>query len=212
MIRSLGLLSLTDERIPEEEACLILVVRAASELDVLGRGRPSRRERCDVMELEELAAPASPSYEGAAFLIAPPHSPPDGRRYVTSRTDAALACSTQRVRNSLRGDTTGVVKLHQRADERHGRTPLARREIPHPLDEFVVRQPCECLDAITLARRRDKAGQRLRRKIRACSGTSSGGRRPTRGRGRSGHLGVSRIMASDSFAAARTCSSASFNS
>jgi hypothetical protein len=65
----------------------MLVVRAAAELDILGRGCASRCVRRDVMELEErgLAAPASPSDERATFLIALPHRTPDSRRYVTSR-------------------------------------------------------------------------------------------------------------------------------
>src|SRR5436309_577805 len=84
------LLSLADERVAEEKARLILVVRAAAELDVLRRRRASRRVGRDVMELEErdLATPACASHERAASLIALPHCPPNGRRYVTSR------CST----------------------------------------------------------------------------------------------------------------------
>ena len=81
------LLSLADERVPEEKVRLILVVRAAAELDVVRRGCASRRVRRDVMELEErgLAAPACPSNKRAAALIAQPHCTPDGRRYMTSR-------------------------------------------------------------------------------------------------------------------------------
>jgi hypothetical protein len=47
------LLSRADERVPEEKTRLILVVRAAAQLDVVRRGCTSRRIRRDVMELEE---------------------------------------------------------------------------------------------------------------------------------------------------------------
>jgi hypothetical protein len=92
------LLSLADERVPEEKARLILVVRAAAELDVVCLGSASRRVRRDVMELEEggLAAPACASDEPAASLISPPYSTPDRRRYVTSAPGARGDVSTAR--------------------------------------------------------------------------------------------------------------------
>jgi hypothetical protein len=91
------LLSLADERVPEEMTRLILVVRAAAQLDVVRRGCASRRVRRDVMELEErgFAALAGASDERAASLIALPHCTPDSRRYATSRC-RALACARPR--------------------------------------------------------------------------------------------------------------------
>jgi hypothetical protein len=83
----LHLRSLADERVSEEKARLILVVRAAAELNVVCRGCASRRIRRDVMELKErgLTAPACATDEPAASLIALPYCTPDSRRYVTSR-------------------------------------------------------------------------------------------------------------------------------
>ena len=78
---------LADQRVPEEKARLILVVRAAAQLNVVGGGWASRRVRRDVMELKEgdLAASARAPDEPAASLIALPDCAPDRRRYVTSR-------------------------------------------------------------------------------------------------------------------------------
>ena len=80
------LLSLADERVPEEKARLILVVRAAAELNVVRRCCASHRVRRDVVELKEpsLATAARPSDKRTASRIALPHFTPDSGRYVTS--------------------------------------------------------------------------------------------------------------------------------
>jgi hypothetical protein len=82
--------SLPDERIPEEKTRFVLVVRATAQLDVVGRASTSRCVGRDVVELEEpsLAAPARPSDERTASLIALPHFTPDSGRYVTSGCSA----------------------------------------------------------------------------------------------------------------------------
>jgi len=79
--------SLADERVAEEEARLILIVRAAAELDVVRRGGASGPVRLDVVELQEccLAASACASNKGALSFIAQPHGTPDSRWYVAPR-------------------------------------------------------------------------------------------------------------------------------
>ena len=85
---------------PKNRLRLILVVRAAAELDVVRRGCASSRVRLDVMKLEErgLVAPACPSHERAATLIALPHVPPDRRRYVASRCRTVARARARRRR------------------------------------------------------------------------------------------------------------------
>jgi hypothetical protein len=79
-----------DEGISEGKARLVLVVRTATELDVVGRGDTSRCVGDDVMELEDRRLAASPcaSDERAASLIAQPHCTPDSGRNVTARRGA----------------------------------------------------------------------------------------------------------------------------
>ena len=79
--------SLADDAVAEEQVSLILVVRAAAELNVVRGAYPSRCVRRDVMELEErgLAAPTYPSNKSAASLVALPHGTLHGRRQKTPR-------------------------------------------------------------------------------------------------------------------------------
>lgn len=77
--------SLPDERVTEDQARFILIVRAAAELNVVRGGCASRRVRFDMMEFKErgFAASAFASDERTASLIPLPDRTPDGRPYVT---------------------------------------------------------------------------------------------------------------------------------
>ena len=103
---------LADERFPKEQTRFILIVRSATELDIVGRRFPSRRVRRDVVEFEErsLAAPACASDERAASLIAVPDCTPDSGRYVAPPRSALT-------RALLRGRLTGKSAPLEVADE-----------------------------------------------------------------------------------------------
>lgn len=78
---------LAHQRVSEEDARLILVVRAAAELDVVDRSGAASGVRLDVVELEERRLAASPRGpdECAASLIALPHCTFYDSRNVTAR-------------------------------------------------------------------------------------------------------------------------------
>ncbi len=115
--------SLADQRVSEEKLRLILVVRAAAELDVVGRRRASSRVRRDMMELEErnLPAPSSASDERAASLIALPHCSLDSRRYVdvqTQRSRSAWLAVTPHRQTCAAPDDRSAASTRDRGSRR----------------------------------------------------------------------------------------------
>ena len=76
--------SLLDNVCAEPPLCLVLVVRAAAELEVLGRRLAAISKGDDVVDLEEptFGAAAVGAHERASAFVAPPDFPPYGRRDV----------------------------------------------------------------------------------------------------------------------------------
>ena len=103
---------LPHQTISEEHARLILVVRAAAELNVFGGRRTTLRIGGDVMEFEEcrLAASAFASDERAASLIASPDDTPNSCWYVTARRGLFV---TVRSRGCARGEPSMLDLLDQ---------------------------------------------------------------------------------------------------
>src|SRR5262245_56543747 len=80
-------LPFADEHVAEENARLVLIVRSATELDIVSCGGSSRRVRRDMVKLEErrLAATAHTPDKRAASFVALPHCTLNPRWYVASR-------------------------------------------------------------------------------------------------------------------------------